>query len=48
MRCAGRAAEIAVGPLRTIRKQRFGRKIGSLWEDETASPRRLSTEMYGE
>lgn len=47
VRCAGRAAEIAVDQIRTISKKRLGRKIGSLSEDEAASLRRLITEMYG-
>lgn len=48
IRCAGRPAEIAVDQIRTISKQRLGRKLGTLSEREAAALRRLITEMYGE
>ena len=48
IRCAGKPAEIAVDQIRTISKQRLGRKIGSLSESEASSLRRVITEMYGE
>ena len=46
--CAGKPAEIAVDQIRTISKQRIGRKMASLKEDEAAALRRVITEMYGE
>ena len=48
VRCGGRAAEIAVGQIRTVSKSRLGAKIGSLSKDEAAGLRRVITEMYGE
>lgn len=48
IRCAGKSAEIAVDQIRTISKQRLGRKLGALSEREAADLRRLITEMYGE
>ncbi len=47
VRCAGRAAEIAVDQIRSGSKVRLGDKIGSLRKDEAAALRRLITEMYG-
>jgi mRNA interferase MazF len=48
VRCAGRAAEIAVDQIRTVSKTRLGEKIASLRKEEAAALRRLITEMYGE
>jgi len=48
IRCAGKPAEIAVDQIRTISKQRLGRKLGALSERDAAALRRLITEMYGE
>ena len=46
--CAGRRAEIAVDQIRTVSKQRLGKKLDALSEDEAATLRRAITEMYGE
>lgn len=46
--CAGKEAEIAVDQIRTISKQRLGKKLGQLKGSEAAQLRRLITEMYGE
>ncbi|MGI5868184.1 MAG: type II toxin-antitoxin system PemK/MazF family toxin [Kiritimatiellia bacterium] len=46
--CDGKRAEIAVDQIRTISKQRLGRKLGTLSESDAAALRRLITEMYGE
>lgn len=48
IRCAGKPAEIAVDQIRTISKQRIGRKLAALSESDAAAVRRLITEMYGE
>jgi len=48
VRCAGRAAEVAVDQIRAVSKVRLGGKIGSLNADEAATLRRVITEMYGE
>ena len=48
VRCAGQAAEVAADQIRTISKQRLGRKLGALSAGEAAALRRLLTEMYGE
>jgi mRNA interferase MazF len=48
VRVAGRAAEIAVDQIRTISKDRVGKKLGSLTALEAGALRRLITEMYGE
>ena len=48
VRCAGRAAEVAVDQIRTVSKVRLGDKIGSLSKDEAAALRRVITEMYGD
>jgi mRNA interferase MazF len=48
VRCAGRAAEVAVDQIRTVSKARLGDKIGSLSKGEAAALRRVITEMYGE
>lgn len=42
-----RDSEIAVDQIRTISKTRIGRKLGSLTPKETATLRRIITEMYG-
>lgn len=46
--CTGKPAEIAVDQIRTISKQRLGRKLDALSEDDAGALRRLLTEMYGE
>ena len=46
--CAGRPAEIAVDQIRTVSKQRLGRKLDTLSESKAATLRRVITEMYGE
>lgn len=46
--CAGQPAEIAADQIRTISKQRLGRKLGELNAHEAAALRRLLTEMYGQ
>ncbi len=48
VRAAGQPAEIAVDQIRTISKERLGRKLGALTAEEAATLRRLITEMYGE
>jgi mRNA interferase MazF len=48
IRCAGKPAEIAVDQIRTISKQRLGRKLGALSLGEASALRRVITEMYGE
>ncbi len=48
VRCAGRAAEVAVDQIRTVSKVRLGDKIGLLSKDEAAALRRVITEMYGD
>ena len=48
VRCAGRAAEIAVDQIRTVSKLRIGGKIGSLSNVDSGALRRAITEMYGE
>jgi len=45
--CAGRAAEIAVDQIRTISKERLGRRIDTLDTGTSAQLRRIITEMYG-
>jgi len=45
--CAGRAAEIAVDQIRTISKERLGRRIDALGSGAAAQLRRIITEMYG-
>lgn len=46
--CAGRRAEIAVDQIRTISKERLGRRLDRLAPALAAQLRRLITEMYGE
>lgn len=48
VRCLGQPAEIAADQIRALSKDRLGRKIGALSNDEAAALRRLLTEMYGE
>jgi mRNA interferase MazF len=45
---AGQPAEIAVDQIRTISRERLGRKLGQLGDREAAALRLLLTEMYGE
>ena len=47
-RCAGRRAEIAVDQIRTVSKERLGRRVDRLVPSLTRQLRRLITEMYGE
>jgi mRNA interferase MazF len=46
--CAGKNAEIAVDQIRTISKERLGKRLGQLNSQEAAQLRCLITEMYGE
>jgi mRNA interferase MazF len=46
--CAGRKAEIAVDQIRTISKERLGRRLDVLEPAAAMLLRRLITEMYGE
>ena len=46
--CAGRKAEIAVDQIRTIRKERLGRRLDALEPATATLLRRLISEMYGE
>ncbi len=46
--CAGRKAEIAVDQIRTITKERLGRRLDELERATAMLLRRLITEMYGE
>lgn len=46
--CAGRRAEIAVDQIRTVSKERLGRRLDRLSPSIAAQLRRLITEMYGE
>ncbi len=46
--CAGRKAEIAVDQIRTISKERLGRRLDGLEPPTAVLLRRLITEMYGE
>ena len=46
--CAGRRAEIAVDQIRTISKERLGRRLDRLEPALAEHLRRLITEMYGE
>ena len=47
IRCAGKAAEIAVDQIRTISKQRLADQVDRLPAETAAQLRRLITEMYG-
>jgi len=46
--CAGRRAEIAVDQIRTVSKERLGRRLDRLARPLAAQLRQLITEMYGE
>lgn len=46
--CARKKAEIAVDQIRTISKQRFGKKVDRLDASVAAQVRQLITQMYGE
>jgi mRNA interferase MazF len=46
--CARRKAEIAVDQIRTISKDRLGRRLDHLSVADAARMRRLIVEMYGE
>ena len=46
--CAGRKAEIAVDQIRTVSKERLGRRLDILQPADASQLRRLITEMYGE
>jgi mRNA interferase MazF len=46
--CAGRKAEIAVDQIRTVSKDRLGKKLAQPDAPLAARLRRLITEMYGE
>jgi len=47
VRCAGKAAELAVEQIRTISTLRLVKKVGSLGPDHAARLRELIVEMYG-
>jgi len=46
--CARRKAEIAVDQIRTLSKERLGKRLDELAPAEAAQLRRLISEMYGE
>jgi mRNA interferase MazF len=46
--CAGRRAEIAVDQIRTISKERLGRRVDRLAPSAAAQLRQIIIEMYGE
>lgn len=46
--CAKKKAEIAVDQIRTISKERFGRRLDRLDATAAAQVRNLITQMYGE
>ncbi|MSQ50157.1 MAG: type II toxin-antitoxin system PemK/MazF family toxin [Betaproteobacteria bacterium] len=46
--CAGRKAEIAVDQIRTLAKERLGKRLDELEVAAAAQLRRLISEMYGE
>ena len=48
VQCAGQDAEIAVDQIRTISKQRLGRRIDRLSPGDAANLRRIISEMYAE
>ena len=48
VRVARKRAEVAVDQIRTISKERLGRKLGALSATDASALRRLITEMYGE
>jgi mRNA interferase MazF len=47
VRIGNKRSEIAADQIRAISKERFGKKIGSLANEEAAALRDLLTEMYG-
>ena len=47
VRCAGKAAEVAVDQIRTISTLRLTKKIDALTADHAAQLRELIVEMYG-
>ena len=48
VRCAGEDAEIAVDQIRTVSKQRLGRRIDRLSVGDAAQMRRIIGEMYAQ
>jgi len=46
--CARRKAEIAVDQIRTLSKERLGKRLDELAPAQAAQLRRLISEMYGE
>lgn len=46
-RISGKAAEVAVDQIRTVSRQRIGRRIGALKPAAAASVRHVVTVMYG-
>ena len=48
VKCVGQDAEIAVDQIRTISKERLGRRIDDLTADNAAKLRRIISEMYAE
>ncbi len=48
IQCEGQDAEVAVDQIRTISKQRLGRRIDRLSPDDAAKLRRIISEMYAE
>lgn len=46
--CARRKAEIAVDQIRTLSKERLGKRLDKLAPAQAAQLRRLISEMYGE
>ena len=46
--CARRRAEVAVDQIRTVSKERLGRRVDRLTPSLAAQLRQLITEMYGE
>ena len=48
VRCAGEDAEIAVDQIRTISKQRLGRRVDRLSIGDAARVRRIIGEMYAQ
>ena len=48
IKAGDRDADIAVEQIRTISKQRLGKKLGTLSTRDSSMLRRLITELYGE
>ena len=46
--CAGKPAEIAVDQIRTVSRQRLGRRLDTLKPATAAELRRLISELYGD